>query len=247
MPDNLKQFVAGALSPEQELTATEAAAVQPGVEPTAERPSEPLSIEKPQDSGLDRFKIANTGFGVGAVETLITGLPHYKMSEAKDWVRLHPDETNYWSAVMAFVNVPIQGQRKDTLHLIIPDLASRLQRDIVQFLCLALATKPYDVFFLCHVPVRNLDNIWNSSNLDGCKQAKKFWTMAVSMKDKSAEGYHIMKSTSETEGRGPPFPHPNWPADPLDKLIRATFEGRMITEATDPAWLRLVGDAQKLS
>ena len=37
---------------------------------------------------------------------------------------------------------------------------------------LALATKPHDVFFLCHVPTRNLDNTWNESNLQACEQAK---------------------------------------------------------------------------
>ena len=31
--------------------------------------------------------------------------------------------------------------------------------------CLALASKPYDVLFLGHVPTTNLDNSWNESNL----------------------------------------------------------------------------------
>ena len=45
------------------------------------------------------------------------------IAQAKDFVRLHPDEENYWSSELCFVNVPIKGQKRDTLHLIDEDLA----------------------------------------------------------------------------------------------------------------------------
>ena len=47
---------------------------------------------------------------------------------------------------------------------------------------LALATKPYDVFFLAHVPTVNLDNSWNESNLQGCQLAKTHWVQLASLK-----------------------------------------------------------------
>ena len=75
------------------------------------------------------------------------------------------------------MNVPIKGQKHDTLHLIDEDLAMQFLRakDILRFR-LALATKPDDVFFLCQVPTRNIDNSWNETNLEGCEQAKTLWT-----------------------------------------------------------------------
>ena len=38
-------------------------------------------------------------------------------------MRLHPDEDAYWSPELCFVNVPIKGQKRDTLHLIDEELA----------------------------------------------------------------------------------------------------------------------------
>jgi hypothetical protein len=126
-------------------------------------------------------------------------------------------------------------------------LATRLHRDVVQYFRLALGTKPYNVYFLCHIPVRNLDNVWNATNLDGCIKAKTLWVKVISKKDRNTEGYEVIVSKSEMEGRGSPFPEPMWPSDDIDTLIAATFEGRMIMETTDPARLRLVGDRQKIS
>jgi hypothetical protein len=45
---------------------------------------------------LDRFKSKRGAKGAG-VETLLAALPHHKVSEAKDFVRLHPNEEDYWS------------------------------------------------------------------------------------------------------------------------------------------------------
>ena len=56
---------------------------------------------------------------------------------------------------------------------------------------LVLAAKPNDVFFLCHVPTRNLDNAWNSSNLQACEQARRLWTQATSRKEEGVEAYKI--------------------------------------------------------
>jgi hypothetical protein len=207
--------------------------------PTESAPNEkPLSIEKPKGSGLARFK--STNLEPEKVET------PYPMSAAKDWVRLHPDEAAYWSDEYCFVDVPVQGQKDKTLHLITADLARKLPPGRVQKFRLALASKPHDVFFLAHVPSRNLDNEWNKTNLQACEQAKKLWTMVASQREKGIEGYHIDFSLAEKEGKKP-FPDPQWPKEMLDALIEATFTGRMILSETGPAWQRLVGGAQTLS
>ena len=45
---------------------------------------DPLSIKKPGEFKLDMFKSTRDP-SIANVETLITALPHCKISEAKDW------------------------------------------------------------------------------------------------------------------------------------------------------------------
>ena len=107
-------------------------------------------IAKPDTAfSLDKFK-SKRAAALANVETLQMGLPHHNIAQAKDFVRLHPDEANYWSSELCFANVPIKGQKRDTLHLIDEDLALRyLPSGKIMRLSLALATKPNDRFFLC--------------------------------------------------------------------------------------------------
>jgi len=117
---------------------------------------QPVSIEKPKGGGLSRFKTSKPASG--RVEKLMTALPHGKLSDAKDYARLHPSEEDYWSEEYFFVAVPVQGQKDAVLHLIAANLAEQLPPGRTQRFRLALASKPYDVFFLAHVPSQNLDN-----------------------------------------------------------------------------------------
>ena len=199
----------------------------------------PQSIAKPEGFSLDKFK-SRRAVTMANVETLQTALPIDSIAQAKDFVRLHPDEDKYWSDELCFVNVPIKGQKRDTLHLIDEELAMRFlpSAKILRFR-LALASKPYDVFFLCRVPTRNLDNGFNSTNLAGCEQAKRFWTQATSRKEESVESYKVDKAKDQDA-----FPEPKWPTQSLDELIGSTFDGRMITSEDHPALLRLIGARQ---
>lgn len=141
-------------------------------------PPEMISIAKPSAFSLDKFK-SKRAATVAGVQTLLTALPHHSISAAKDFVRLHPDEATYWSPELCFVNVPIKGVKRDTLHLIDEDLAVQYVASgkILRFR-LALATKPFDIFFLCHVPTRNEDNTWNASNISACEKAKTSWVQS---------------------------------------------------------------------
>lgn len=197
-------------------------------------PAEP--IPQPGKFSLNKFKSTQVASAAG-VETLLGALPHYSIKDAKDFVRLHPDEEKYWSPELCFVNVPIKGQKGDTLHLIDEDLAKRyLPSARVQRFRLALAAKPNGVFFLCHVPSRDLDNSWNASNLQACEQAKTLWTQATSQKAEGIEAYKVDKTWDQDA-----FPPPPWPTQSLETLIEVTFTGRMIEVATHPALLRLIG------
>jgi hypothetical protein len=203
---------------------------------------EAISIAKPGAFNLNQFKSTRAAT-LANVETLLPALPHHSISQAKDFVRLHPDEENYWSDELCFASVPIKGQKGDTLHLIDEGLAMRfLPPARIQRFRLALASKPNDVFFLCHVPTQNLDNSWNKSNLRGCEQAKTLWTQLTSQKERGIEDYKIDASRDQDA-----FPPPKWPTQTLDEIIAAAFEGRTITTADHPGLLRLVGAKPSVS
>jgi hypothetical protein len=215
----------------------------PPVEEAAHEAIEKTSpIAKPSTFSLDQFK-SKRAATLANVQTLQTALPHHKLSEAKDFVRLHPNKVEYWSdQALCFVNVPIKGQRRETLHLITEDLALRyLPSGAILRHHLALATKPHDVFFLCHVPSENFDNSWNESNLQACEQAKRLWTKAISRKAEGVEAYKIEMALDQDA-----FPEPKWPTQSLSELIEVTFAGRMIDREDHPGLLRLRGARQVL-
>jgi hypothetical protein len=202
-----------------------------------------ISIAKPNTGGgLDRFKSKRSGTPA-SVEILLPPLQHSTISGAKDYVRLHPNEDEYWSPELCFVAVPIQGQKRDTLHLIEEELALiYLEASQVKRCRLALATKPHDNFFLCEVPSQNLDNSWNESALLACEEAKTNWVIAASRKAEGADSYKI-KRARDNEA----FPEPKWPTKTLDELILTAFDRRIINSKDHPGMLRLLGAKQSVS
>ena len=76
-----------------------------------------IPITKPDGFDINRFK-SKRGKQGADVETLQMALPHHKIADAKDFVRLHPNELTHWTDELCFVNVPIKGQQRDLLHLI---------------------------------------------------------------------------------------------------------------------------------
>jgi hypothetical protein len=204
-------------------------------------PTELLLIPKPSKFDLNKFKSKRAPAAAG-VETLQTALPHHSIAQAKDFVRLHPDEANYWSPELCFVNVPIKGQKRETLHLIEEELAMRhLPSARILRHRLALASKPGDVHFLCHVPTRNLENSWNADNLKACERAKTHWTQATSRREEGVDGYKI-----DCAKDADAFSPPNWPTQSLSDLISMTFAGRMIDSEDHPGLLRLIGAKQSI-
>jgi hypothetical protein len=199
-------------------------------------------IAKPSGFNLDKFK-SKRASAIANVENLQTALPIYTISQVKDFTRLHPDEDNYWTSELCFVAVPVKGQKRDTLHLIDEELAMRyLPSARIQRFRLALASKPFDVFFLCQVPTRNLDNSWNASAVQACEQGKSLWVQATSRKEEGAETYKIDCARDQDA-----FPTPKWPTQSLDALLEATFAGRMIETKDHPGLLRLIGAKQQMS
>ncbi len=211
-------------------------------EAAATKAEETQSIAIPTGFSLDKFKSKRSA-AIANVETLQTALPHYKIADTGDFARLHPNEEAYWSDELCFVNVPIRGQKRDTLHLIVEEIAVKyLPSKRIQRFRLALATKPYDIFFLCHVPSRNLDNKFNATALMACEQAKTLWTTATSRKEEGVDEYKIEKSKHADA-----FPLPEWPSQSLEDLISIAFAGRLIDTEDHPALLRLIGARQSTS
>src|SRR5271169_1790523 len=106
----------------------------------------------------------------------------------------------------------------------------------IQRFRLALAFKPNDIFFLCHVPSQNLDNRYNETNIDGCNQAKSFWVQVTSRRNEGVDEYKVTFAREQDA-----FSDPQWPTQSLGELIGKTFEGRMIDRADHPGLLRLIG------
>jgi hypothetical protein len=201
-----------------------------------------LAIPKPDPfAGLERFR-AKRDPAVGTVEVLLTALPVHPIAQARDFVKLHPDENTRWSPPLCFIPVPVRGQRRDSLHIIDEEIALRyLPGGRIQRFRLALATKPHDVFFLACVPCENLDNSWNLSNLTGCEEATRGWVQLSSRRAEGVDSYRIEHAMSEKA-----FPPPKWPTQTLGELITVTFAGRMIDRDDHPALLRLRGAEQDL-
>jgi len=68
-----------------------------------------VNIAKPDGFDLNKFRSKRTAT-VQNTETLFTGLPVHSISQAKDFVRLHPNEDAYWSPELCFVNVPVKAR-----------------------------------------------------------------------------------------------------------------------------------------
>ncbi|SRR6266851_501690 len=201
----------------------------------------PLKIHKP--SRLDKFKSKKPG--TAGLETAPEVLSILKVGDTNDFVRLHPNEDEYWSDEMCFVSVPIKGEKKDRLHIIDEELALRyLPNKKIRRFRLALATKPYDAWFLCMVPSVHLDNQWNNDALKACHQATTHWIQVSSRKEESPgrEGYKIDKAKDVDA-----FPEPKWPSQTLEELIELSFNGAMIETEDDPSLHRLIGARQKMS
>src|SRR6267154_4881974 len=88
----------------------------------AEEKVVPLQIVKP--GRLDKFKSKKQP-SIGGLETSPSVLGILKIGDVGDFVRLHPNEEEYWSDELCFVSVPIIGEKKDQLHLIDEEIAVR--------------------------------------------------------------------------------------------------------------------------
>jgi hypothetical protein len=204
--------------------------------------AEVIPIRRPDAVDLSKFK-SKRGQAGGGVGVLQSALPHHKISDARDFMRLHPDEEEYWSQELCFVSVPIKGQKRDLLHLIAEEVVPEAVMPEVQRFRLALASKPGDVFFLAHIPTQNLDNSWNLSALQACEFGKTTWVKCVSSKEDGAECYNIIPARDPDA-----FTKPKWPQQSLDDLIAVSFgRSRMIDREDHPVILRLIGAKQSMS
>ena len=205
------------------------------------QPDADLAIPKPDPfADLEKFRVKRDPT-ISGVATLLTALPHHPIAQANDYVRLHPDQEAYWSPELCFVAVPIKGMKRDTLHVIDEDTGMRFVANAIKRFRLVLATKPNNVFFLCHVPTQNLDNAWNFTNITACETATRAWVKATSRRAENVDGYLITYAESEKA-----FQPPKWPTQSLTELIKATFVGRMIESDDHPGLLRLRGAVQDL-
>ena len=186
----------------------------------------PMSIPKPSKSQLDMFKSTRDP-SIAGVETLLTALPHHNMSEAKDWVRLHPDEENYWSPELCFVHRA--DQRAKTRPAASDQRRSgqalpRQRSDPALSLGAGDQSRTTSSFSVtCRRRTSTTPGTTPACGL-ACRPRAK-WAQATSRKGENAEGYQITYAKDQDS-----FPEPNWPKQTLDELILVTFNGRMIDQ-----------------
>ena len=188
-------------------------------------------IQKPSAFSLDKFKSKRPTAPTG-VSTLLGALPHYPLAEAKDFVRLHPDET-YWSAELCFVDCANhRGRRKGiTIHLIVEDLAIKyLPAGKIMRHSLALASKPYDVFFLATHPDHQPRQLLEQIQLGGLQVGEG----ALGAIDKSevtgAERYDDHVADLDA------FPEPKWPRGYTGERSSVRRSVRPRNRAGRPPW-----------
>jgi hypothetical protein len=200
-----------------------------------------VKIAKPKFT--ERFKSKRPP-SFGGVETVLGPLPIMRISDANDFVRLHPSEDEYWTEDLCFTSVPIKGEKRDMLCVIDEALADQyLNAKKIKRQRLALATKPHDAMFFCIIPTQHTDNAWNKSTLEACEKAKQLWTQATSRKlEDGVEGYKITFATHQDA-----FPDPKWTTRTIDELLEVTFHEAMIEDENHPALRRLIGARQDLT
>jgi hypothetical protein len=203
----------------------------------------PPPVEKPKASAsMERYKSKRAPSA--AVETATAVMKIMKISDAKDFVWVHPDEDNYWTCELCFVDVPIQGLEKRTvLHMIDEEIAmEHLEEAEIKRQRLALAAKPNGELFLCIVPSQNLDNSFNKSALEIIDKARSGWWRAISRKKEGHDDY-IGKPARHNDFKPPP----KWPTQDVWELLDITLAGLKIDTNDNPGLLRLIGARQNLT
>jgi hypothetical protein len=196
----------------------------------------PLKIAQPTTGFMNKFRSKKPPT-IAGVDTVLSALPTRRLGEVGDFFRLHPDEENYWSPELCFVNVPIKGIKRDVLHLIDEEVATdHLSANRIMRRRLVLASKPHDVFFFAVVPTQNLDNSWNSSVLKACERAKTAWVQASSRGNEGVDEYKIDFARDADA-----FPPVQWPKRTFDELLEVTFRASNIDTDRHPGLLRLIG------
>jgi hypothetical protein len=202
----------------------------------------PLNVNKPKPGVFERFRSKKPPT-IGGVGTVLQALPLMKISDANDFVKLSPLE-EHWSPELCFTPVPVGGEKKDLLHFIDEEIATKyLPEKRIKRFRLALGSKPYGVFFLAMIPTVNLDNSWNSSMVAACEQAKEHWVSVSSRKAEGRENYKIDFAKDSDA-----FPEPDWAsAGDIERVVEVTFNGAMIDYEDHPALLRLTGRKPSLA
>jgi hypothetical protein len=207
--------------------------------------SETPSLEKPDDDDdafLEKFRSKRSAV-LSNVDSNVDALPHQRIMDAKDFVRLHNDPA-YWSPELCFCMVPVKGAKKGLLHLIDEEIAVEyLEPAQILRYRLVLASKPFNSFFLCEVPTQNLDNAWNRSNIEACEKARTLWVLVSSRRQEGIESYLIKEARNQKA-----FPEVEWPKSSLGRIIRRTFNAQLnITDENHAGLKRLIGEAQDLT
>jgi hypothetical protein len=202
-----------------------------------------LSIEKPPGdfNPLAAFAATNKDPPI-AIAASDDPLEVMHPAKAGYFFRVHPDEANYWTDTLYFINARRKPDLEAEEHLIIEPLARQKPGKVTRFR-LALAKIADGPSFLARVPVGPTDNKWIITAMEGIEAAKTKWVELVSQKKANPpRDFYVTEHAFDQDK----WREVDWLRGGVTPLVMRRYDGLMITDPSHPAWLDLIGAKQKI-
>ena len=182
------------------------------------------------DLDLESFRLSqNFGAAVGIKKALLS-VPLRK-PHRHEFFRTHPDPEWTFPAPV----FKTQGDRRDDLYIVAPDLVSELADDITPMMFFATITRQ-DTFLLWPVRLPGPDgrhDEWSRTALEAATMARTRWIRMVAKQSLGA--YEVFEPVGT-------FPEPVWPDLTWKALLQLAFRDHLIEDRDHPALQRLRGE-----
>lgn len=195
-------------------------------EPTA--PTGEAANVDPFDPG--RFRLSQDFASQLGVKKALLTVPVRKPSK-EWWVMTHPEEA-YWMETMV-----LELKEDREVYLIEPELWPELATESTfSPKALILTTNRQKVSFLWPIRLPGADgkiDDWNRGALEAARMAQGKWVRVQA--NMSLGAYDVYEATMSLS-------EPEWPAEPMAKLLRVAFKNYHITSLDHPVLQRLRGE-----
>jgi hypothetical protein len=162
------------------------------------------------------------------VKRLLVSVP-VKRPEKTWFVRVHPDP------VYCFETAILEDDREPffVAREVLPELATETA---IRRCVLFTSITRHGIVFFWPIPLPGPDgrqNSWHESAFQAAARAEKAWVRVTA--NQQLKGYDVLQATGN-------IPDPEWPAMPLDELLRIASRNRIIDHLDHPILRRLRGE-----